>query len=197
MVVAALLTVLGGYLLGSLPTAVVVGRRLGHDPTAEGSGNPGASNVYRTAGRGAGGVVLAGDLAKGAVAAGAGWLLGDHLLGMACGAAAVVGHVLPLGRVRHGGKGVATCAGVVLVLHPIVGVAGAALWVLTAKLSGRPSVASLLLAAAVPAGAAALGAPATEVAVLLGIGVLVVVRHGSNIARLASGTEARIGTGQR
>jgi acyl phosphate:glycerol-3-phosphate acyltransferase len=195
-VVVAILSVLGGYLLGTLPTAAAVGRRAGHDPLTEGSGNPGATNVYRTAGRRAGALVLLGDLCKGALAAGAGWLLGDHLLGVACGAAAVAGHVFPVGLGRRGGKGVATCGGFVLVAYPLVGLGGALLWAAAAKLSRRASVASLVIAVAIPAGVAALGAPAAEVAIVAGVAVVVVGRHASNIARLARGTERPVEAGR-
>jgi glycerol-3-phosphate acyltransferase PlsY len=191
-VVPAMLSVAAGYLLGTLPFAETVAARTGHDPTAEGSGNPGASNVYRTAGKQAGALVLGADMAKGALAAGGGLLAGDHLLGLACGAAAVAGHVFPAGRGRQGGKGVATCAGVVTVLYPGLGAAGAALWAATAKLSGRPSVASLVLAASLAPAAAAAGAPKAEVGLLAGIGALVVLRHQSNIGRLLRGDEGRI-----
>src|SRR5690606_22544211 len=88
--------VVASYAAGTLPTAQLVGRHWGVDPTATGSRNPGATNVYRTAGRRAGALTLVGDLCKGAVAAGAGWALGGHGLGVACGVAAVVGHVLPV-----------------------------------------------------------------------------------------------------
>ena len=84
-----------GYLLGTIPTAERVGRRVGHDPTLEGSGNPGASNVFRTAGARAGAMVFAGDVVKGMVATGIGLAAGDRMLALACGAAAVVGHVAP------------------------------------------------------------------------------------------------------
>lgn len=192
----AILSVLGGYLLGTFPTAAAVGRRAGHDPLTEGSGNPGATNVYRTAGRRAGALVLLGDLCKGAVAAAAGWVVGDHLLGVACGAAAVAGHVVPVGLGRRGGKGVATCAGLVLVTFPLVGLGGALLWAALARLTRRASVASLGLAIAVPVGVAALGAPGLEVAILAGVAVVVVARHGSNIARLARGTERPVEAGR-
>lgn len=185
-----------GYVLGMLPTALIVGRRLGHDPMQEGSHNPGATNVYRTAGRKAGAVVLAGDVAKGAAAAGFGWLVGDHSLGLACGAAAAVGHVAPVLRRFHGGKGVATCAGVVLVLYPLEGAVAAALWAAVAKVTRRPSVASLVLAVAVPSMVAALGASGREVAVLAALAFLVVVRHAGNIVRLAHHTEGPIEAGQ-
>jgi glycerol-3-phosphate acyltransferase PlsY len=194
-VAVAVLLVLGAYSLGTLPTAAIVAGRVGHDPTTEGSGNPGATNVYRTAGRRAGALVLLGDLLKGALAAGAGWLVGDHLLGLACAAAAVAGHVLPATRGFRGGKGVATSAGATLVLLPAVGVVAALVWALVAKVSRRASVASLVAAVGIPFGAAATGAPGVEVALLAGMGAVVVVRHAENIGRLVRGEERRVEVG--
>jgi len=195
-VVVAVLVVVAGYVIGTLPTAVVVGRHAGHDPLREGSQNPGATNVYRTSGRRAGVLVLAGDLLKGALAAGLGWAVGGHLLGVATGAAAVAGHVLPITRLRHGGKGVATCAGMVLVLFPVVGIAAALLWVALARLTHRPSVASLAAAAGIPAGVALTGGRGAEVAIVVSLAVVVVLRHRANIARLAHGTERPVDAGQ-
>ena len=191
----AVLLVVGAYLLGTLPTAAVVARRTGHDPTTEGSGNPGATNVYRTAGRRAGALVLAGDLVKGALAAGVGWLAGDHLLGLVCGAAAVAGHVLPATRRFRGGKGVATSGGVTLVLFPAVGVAAAVVWAVVAKVTRRASVASLVLAVGIPVAAAATGAPAVESILLAVMGLVVLVRHADNIERLVRGTERPVEAG--
>ena len=71
----AWLAVVPAYLLGTFPTAILVGRREGRDPTIEGSGNPGASNALRTMGRRAAALVLVGDVGKGAVAAAAGWAM--------------------------------------------------------------------------------------------------------------------------
>jgi glycerol-3-phosphate acyltransferase PlsY len=148
--------------------------------------------VYRTAGRRAGGVVLVGDVLKGALAAGLGWLAGDHLLGVACATAAVIGHVLPVTRRLRGGKGVATYGGAVLVLFPLHGLVAGVAFALAAKVTRRVSVASLVIAIAVPVVVAATGAPGAEVALLGLITLVVVVRHGGNIARLARGTEAPI-----
>lgn len=191
-----MLFVLAGYVLGTVPTAVLVGRRTGHDPTREGSGNPGATNVYRTAGRRAGVMVLAGDVLKGAAAAAGGWFVGDHLLGLACGAAAVAGHVLPAHRGFRGGKGVATAGGVTLVLFPVVAAVAVVVFALVARIGRRVSTASLVLAVGVPAGAAVTGAPGIEVALLVAVSAVIVLRHAGNIARLARGTESLI-EGQR
>ncbi|HEY5888757.1 MAG TPA: glycerol-3-phosphate acyltransferase, partial [Acidimicrobiales bacterium] len=120
MLGAPLVVVVVAYLVGTFPAAALIGRLTGHDPTAEGSGNPGATNVLRTSGRWAGATVLAIDVAKGALAAGLGLLVGDHTLGVVAGAAAVLGHVAPVGRRFQGGKGVATAAGASAVVFPVL-----------------------------------------------------------------------------
>ena len=99
----AMAWVVAAYLLGTFPTALLVGRGHGVDPTRAGSGNPGATNVLRTAGKRAGVATLAGDVAKGALAAGVGWAVGGHGLGVACGVAAVaLRAVLGSRRCREG-----------------------------------------------------------------------------------------------
>src|SRR5437588_54583 len=138
------------YLLGTFPTALIVARIAGHDPTTEGSHNPGASNVYRLAGARAGAAVFAGDAAKGAVATAAGGAAGGPPLAMACGLAAVVGHVFPAFRRFRGGRGVATAAGVVTVLEPVLALPFAAAWLVVARVSGKASVASMVVVGGVP-----------------------------------------------
>ena len=181
--------VLPAYLLGTYPTAILVGRRAGRDPTQEGSGNPGASNTYRTMGRRAGALVLLGDLCKGAVSSGAGLATGNRAIGVACGLAAVLGHVAPATRRFRGGKGVATGAGMAMVLLPAPAVGLAALWVAAAKVSGTASAASLAVAAGLPIAALAAGRPAGEVVAFAACGGLVVLRHRGNIGRLRRGDE--------
>lgn len=181
-----------GYGLGMLPVAQVVGRRAGVDPTTAGSGNPGASNVYRTAGPRAGVAVFAGDLLKGALATGVGWAAGDRVLGLVCGLAAVLGHVAPVTRRFRGGKGVATAGGVLVVLFPVVALVAVPLWLLVAKVVGKASLASILAVVASAAVVAVLEPPVRE---LVGVGVIalvVVVRHASNIERLLRGEERAI-----
>lgn len=186
--------VAGAYLLGTFPTARLASRRRGVDPTGAGSRNPGATNVYRTAGRRAGVLTLVGDVAKGAAAAGLGWAVGGHGLGVACGVAAVVGHVAPLTRPSRGGKGVATVAGMALVLFPLAAlVSGAAFAVVTA-LTRTVSLGSIAAAVVLPMAAGALGAPGREVAALVVCAVLVIARHRANIGRLWRGEEPHLGT---
>lgn len=205
--------VAGSYLLGTFPSAWLATRRRGVDPTAAGSGNPGATNVYRTAGRGAGVLTLVGDVLKGAGAAALGWAVGGHGLGVACGVAAVVGHVAPLmpgpghtsrfhgrsgrgsgRRVLRGGKGVATVAGMALVLFPLAALVSAAAFGVVTTLSRTVSLGSIAAVAVLPAAAGALGAPGREVAALAGCAVIVIARHRANIGRLWRGEEPHLGT---
>lgn len=185
----AALLVVPAYFLGTFPTGLLVGRRAGHDPTAEGSGNPGATNVARLAGRWAGVAVLLGDLAKGAIAAGVGLAVGGQLLGLACGAAAVAGHVFPVTRRFRGGKGVATASGMVLVCYPAYSLVVGAVFVATALITRRVSAASLAMAVAFPLVLVAADRPGGEILIAAGVSLCVIVRHHANIARLLRGQE--------
>jgi glycerol-3-phosphate acyltransferase PlsY len=180
--------IIASYVLGTFPTArLVVGRAI-----EGGSGNPGASNAYRTAGRRKGLVVLLGDAAKGAAAAGAGYAAAGRPLAFACGAAAVAGHIVPITRPRQGGKGVATAAGMATVLFPLIAPFSAAAWVVAAKLTKKASVGSFAAIAVLPTGVAVTGRPAWELVATLAIGAVVVLRHTSNLKALARGEERSI-----
>jgi acyl phosphate:glycerol-3-phosphate acyltransferase len=181
------------YLLGTFPTALVAGRRQGVDPRRVGSGNPGATNMLRSAGRRAGAITLVGDVAKGALAAGAGWVVGGHAFGVACGLAAVVGHVLPVTRGLRGGKGVATGAGVAAVVFPLPLVASVVAFAVVVRVTRTVSLASMAAVALLPPVAALAGAPAREVAGLVACALLVVFAHRRNIGRLVQGVEPRVG----
>lgn len=178
------LLVVPSYLVGTFPTGQLVGRRAGHDPTAEGSGNPGATNVARVAGRNAGVVVLLVDLLKGALPTAVGLAVGGTFLGLACGAAAVLGHVAPVTRHFRGGKGVATASGMVIVLYPALSLVVGGVFVLTALLTRRVSVASIAMAVALPVVLALGGRPAGEVVLATGVSLCVIARHHENIVRL-------------
>jgi glycerol-3-phosphate acyltransferase PlsY len=183
------LLVVPAYLLGTFPTAILVGRREGRDPTAEGSGNPGASNTFRTMGRRAGAVVLVGDVAKGALAAAMGLATGNRAIGVACGLAAVLGHVAPATRGFRGGKGVATGAGMAVVLLPLPTLVLAVVWAVAVRLFGAASAGSVAVAVGFPVGAALVGRPPGEVLAFAACGVLVVARHRGNLERLRRGEE--------
>jgi glycerol-3-phosphate acyltransferase PlsY len=186
------LVVVAAYLLGTFPTAALIGRVTGHDPTAEGSGNPGATNVLRTSGRWAGVAVLAVDVAKGALAAGLGLLVGDHTLGVVAGAAAVLGHVAPVTRRFGGGKGVATAAGAWAVCFPVLSLVLGVVLLVTVAVTRRVSVGSLVLALLLPVGVALGGWSGIEVLVTAGVSLVVIARHHENIRRLIRREEAPV-----
>lgn len=178
------------HLLGSFPSARLVGRRAGFDPAASGSGNPGATNALRLGGRRAGALVLALDAGKGVVAAAVGLALAGRPAGLLLGASAVTGHVLPAARgFRGGGKGVATAAGVAAVVEPVVALVAGVVFAAVAAAARRASVASLAAAVVVPFGVAAAGRPGAQVAGWSAVAALLVARHAGNIRRLVAGTE--------
>jgi glycerol-3-phosphate acyltransferase PlsY len=187
----ALVTV-AAYLLGTFPSALLAGRAHGVDPTASGSGNPGTTNVLRTAGREAAALTLAGDVGKGVIAAGIGWLVGGHSVGVLCGVAAVIGHVAPFQREFKGGKGVATAAGMVALTAPVTACVGAVVFVWVLALGRIVSLASLVAAFSVPLVAFLVGAPSGEVVAFLVCVVVVVARHRDNLVRLRHGEEPRL-----
>jgi glycerol-3-phosphate acyltransferase PlsY len=188
--------VIGAYLVGTFPTAQLVGARIGIDPTRSGSGNPGATNVLRTGGRRAGAMVFVGDVLKGAVPAAVGLAVGGRDLGVACWVAAVLGHVFPITRRLRGGKGVATAGGGALVLYPVVGLILLAIFALVVRVSRTASLGSIVIAVAMPCLVAIAGRPGWEVAAAAGVSVLVVARHAGNLQRLVRREERSFGSGR-
>ena len=191
---AAAASVVASYLAGAFPTAELVGRAYGRDVHHEGSGKPGATNTYRIAGPQAAAVVMAADVAKGALTARAGRCGGPEL-SAACGLAAVIGHCFPptvRSRRAGGGKGVATTAGMLLAIDPPLGLAAALTWAAVAKGSKRPSLASISTAALLPLAARMLRRPGTEVAAVTVASALIVIRHAGNLSRLVMGTEEEV-----
>lgn len=179
------------YLLGTFPTAVLVARAGGHDVTAEGSGNPGASNVARIMGWKAGLLVMAGDLAKGAIASGVGLVLAGRGVGYVLGILAVLGHTYPVTRRFRGGKGVATAGGMLAVLNPIISLVLAVVWFFAARVMKLASVGSMIVAILFPLGVAIMGRAGWEIGVTSAIAALVVLRHLPNLRRLVRGEELR------
>jgi acyl phosphate:glycerol-3-phosphate acyltransferase len=183
---------LAAYFVGSISFALIAARRRGIDLYAEGSGNPGATNVGRVLGKREGRIVLALDALKGALPYGAAWLVlgGDDPWTAAAGVAAVVGHCLPVWHRFRGGKGAATAAGVLLVGHPAAGLGAVVTYVALKKLTRRASVGSLAGAVVGAAVAVALeGWRAPVAAMALGIAVVVWLRHADNLVRLVRGVE--------
>ena len=191
----SLLAVFIGYLAGSIPFAFLVGRVVrGVDIRYAGSGNVGAANVLRIAGTWSGIFVMLLDAAKGAGAVlfVARLTTGDAAPA-AAGVAAVVGHVYPCWLRFRGGKGVATAAGVFGTLAPLAMIPATMLFVATVWATGYISLGSLVGALSLGPIALAFGAPPAVLIACAATVTLIVFRHRSNISRLASGTERRIG----
>ena len=188
-----LVAVVAGYLIGSIDFAILVARRRGIDIHAEGSGNPGASNVSRVLGKRAGALVMLGDLLKGVVAAGIGEVVGgSELVAFLAGGAAVTGHCFPIWHRFKGGKGVATTVGVLLWTIPGLGLALALLWAGIIAVSRTASLGSLVLVGLAVPGVWLWAEDAWSAVVMAGIAVLVFARHSDNIRRLAGGEERAI-----
>lgn len=185
--------VLLAYLLGTFPSADLVARRHGVDVTTAGSGNPGASNVVRLLGWKAGALVLVLDAAKGAIAAAVGLALDGHRGAWILGVAAVMGHIFPVWRKFKGGRGVATGAGVFIVVYPGVTLVLALVWVVIARGLHKASVASLTVAILAPAIVIVRGGSALDIAIVSAVAVLLVLRHASNLKRLIRGEEHGLG----
>jgi len=177
------------YLVGSFPSAGLIARTQGRDVLHEGSGNPGASNVFRLLGWKAGLVVLLLDLGKGAGAAGVGAAIDGHRGAFILGVAAVIGHVFPATRRFKGGRGVATAAGVMAVIFPLEIAVLAVVWFGIARGLRKASVASIVCAIAFPVIVAARDGSALDLAVTAGLAALVVARHLANVRRLVRGQE--------
>ncbi len=184
------------YLLGTFPSATLVARRRGVDVTAEGSGNPGASNTFRLLGWKAGALVFAMDVLKGVLAALAGLAVDGHRGAYVLGVAAVLGHVLPVTRKFKGGRGVATGAGVMLVIFPLITLAMVVLWVVLARVTHKASVASVTVAIVFPIAVALAGHEAGDIIVISVMALLVVARHLSNLRRLVKGEEHSLDPGR-
>ena len=187
------------YLIGSISFAVVVSKLFGlSDPRSYGSKNPGATNVLRSGNKTAAALTLLGDGAKGWFAVwlaekfGARYGLEDG--GIALVALAVfLGHLWPVFFKFAGGKGVATALGVLLGLSGWLGLAIFATWLLVAYISRYSSLAALVSAALAPFYYALLFGVDEQFFVVLVMGVLLLYRHGKNIANLIAGKESRIG----
>lgn len=196
---ADVLLVVAGYLIGSIPSGVVVVRvARGEDIRAQGSGNIGATNVWRTYGKTLGVPVAVLDVAKGFVPALLGSLVGGDWVGVLAGAAAMLGHARPvyLGFSK-GGKMVATAGGVTFALAPLAAATCLALWIVAFALVRYASVASMVTAAALPVFCFLYGAPGPVVgfAALAAVGVIAL--HHQNIRRLFAGTEPRFDSWRR
>ncbi|MBW9250158.1 MAG: glycerol-3-phosphate 1-O-acyltransferase PlsY [Acidithiobacillus ferriphilus] len=182
----------GGYLVGSIATAILVARALGlGDPRLSGSGNPGATNILRIGGRKAALLTLLGDLIKGVVPIVIARLLGLEDWALATVALATfLGHLYPVFFGFRGGKGVATALGILLALLPVLGLSVLGLWILVFAVTRVSSMAALLAAiGAVPIVFAVSSETSMRVLIMVLV-PLILWRHRSNIRRLLDGSES-------
>ena len=183
-----------GYLLGSIPFALLLTRSRGVDLREVGSRNVGAANVLRAAGVVPAVAVMLLDAAKGAVAVLAARLMTDNLVVvMIAGLAAIVGHVYPAWLGFRGGKGVAAAAGVFAMLAPFPTAIAALVFVGTIFVTRFISAGSIAGALALTVAAAIGSAPGPVVAGAVLAAIIVIHRHRDNVSRLMAGTERRIG----
>ncbi len=197
MLTYLLIALVVGYLLGSLPFGYLVAKARGVDIFATGSRNPGATNVRRVLGHGAGNLVLALDVAKGAAASA--WPLfvaglpSPEPVAVAGLVAAILGHSFSCFTGFRGGKSVATAAGGFAVLFPTGMLITVVVFGLTLAVSRYVSVSSMLGAASLVVSAVALQRSLLLILVSAGAAVFVILRHRANLARLVAGTETKVG----
>ena len=198
MTAAAALCLLASYFVGAIPTGYLAGRLFrGIDLREHGSKNLGATNVYRTLGARYAIPVGLFDIAKGAVPVlvFAPQASDSQLFALACGIAAIVGHVFSVFVRFRGGKGVATAAGVMLGLTPLALGVAALVWLVLVALTGYVSLASIVAAAVLPVAVYLLERPDRPEILWLDalVAAAIIWLHRANIRRLLNGTENRFG----
>ena len=190
------LALIAAYLLGSVPFAMVAARLFGlADPRSYGSGNPGATNVLRSGNKKAALFTLLGDALKGwaAVFVAQQMEFSDGLVGLVA-LAVFFGHLFPIFLKFKGGKGVATAAGVLLALDPLLGLATLGVWLLVAYTLRYSSLSALVAAATAPLIAFFLWGRDPLLAAVAIIAMALIAKHWGNLQRLMAGTEPKIGT---
>lgn len=193
-----LFTAVPAYLLGSVPFGLLFSRLKGHDPRRVGSGNIGATNVVRAAGKGIGIATLAADILKGYLPV----LAALHynqppLIVSLIGFALFVGHLFPVYLRFKGGKGVATALGVFLAINPLVILIGVCVFIPVLLISRYVSLGSLVAVALVPGLLFLFSGPDTYFYLSVIVIGLIVVKHAGNIKRLWLGTENRFSLGSQ
>lgn len=203
--VGFILTALLAYLLGSVPTGFLVGKARGIDIRSIGSGNIGATNVFRALGTPAGIFVLLADALKG-------WLAVAVLANLCCnwaapsasataresfrivaGLCAILGHNYTCWLYFKGGKGIATSAGVLVALVPYALLIILGIWIVVFAATRYVSLASICASGTLPAATWLTGGSVTLIIITAAMAALAIYKHRSNIRRLLDGTENRIG----
>ncbi len=198
MIAEYVAVIVGGYLLGSIPSGLILGRLKGVDVRQYGSGKTGTTNVLRTIGKKYAVIALSADVLKGVIAV----LIGGYIIGspageMAAGFAAIAGHDWSVFIKFQGGRGVATTMGAVLPMEPLAAVASIGIFVFVIALTRYVSLGSMmgtLSAVALVAAFAAVDRVPVEYAIYAGVASgLIMIQHKANLTRLLSGTENKLG----
>jgi glycerol-3-phosphate acyltransferase PlsY len=193
---SAAFAIAAAYLLGSVSFAMIAAKLFGlADPRTYGSGNPGATNVLRTGNKKAALFTLIGDALKGwaAVFAAGQWGLSTAVIGLVA-LAVFFGHLFPIFLRFKGGKGVATSAGVLFALDPLLGLAVAATWLFIAFACRYSSAAAAVAAGLAPVYSALGQGGGGHLAVVGIIAIALIGKHWQNIQRLLAGQESKIGS---
>jgi glycerol-3-phosphate acyltransferase PlsY len=193
MIVTNSILLLCAYCIGSIPTGLLLAKAFGGvDIRTKGSGNIGATNVYRTLGRKIGLLTLVGDCLKGLLPVLAAKALQLPVAWIALiGIAAFLGHIFPIFLRFKGGKGVATALGVFLATSPLAVLGALVVFIVVLVSRKYVSLASIAAAAVMPLLTTLINRDATIVAMSLVISVIVILKHHENIARLRNGTESK------
>ncbi|WP_304363611.1 glycerol-3-phosphate 1-O-acyltransferase PlsY [Jiella sp. LLJ827] len=192
-VLAVILCIAGGYLSGSIPFGLVLGRLFGYgDIRKIGSGNIGATNALRTGNKVMAALTLLGDVLKGTLPVAVALATFGPFYAAIAGVAAFLGHLFPVWLGFKGGKGVATYLGILLGISPIGVLVFALVWLSVAFLTRYSSLAALMATLVVPIVYYLLGYPAAALLTAI-LTVLVYARHHANIRRLLNGSETKIG----
>ncbi|MGB3368295.1 MAG: glycerol-3-phosphate 1-O-acyltransferase PlsY [Acidaminobacteraceae bacterium] len=182
-----------GYLIGSIPCSYLVSRMLGHiDIREHGSGNSGATNVFRTLGKKAGIYAFIGDFLKGLLAA----VIGRYILGeegaLLCSTFAVLGHCYPFTIAFKGGKGVATTIGMIFGINPLIGIVLIGVQIVIIAITRYMSLASIISAAMFPLIVLLMAKESYFLYYSIFLGLFVIYRHRLNLARLLNGSEKKL-----
>jgi len=190
------LAIVAAYLLGSVPFAMISSRIFGlADPRSYGSGNPGATNVLRSGNKKAALVTLIGDALKGWAAVFIAQKMGfsDNVIGLVA-LAVFFGHLFPIFLKFKGGKGVATAAGVLLALDPLLGLAALGTWLFVAFAFRYSSLAAVLAAGLAPVYQVLMHGGNGQTIVVGILALALIGKHWQNLQRLLGGQEAKIGS---
>src|SRR3989304_2000354 len=188
--------IIAAYLIGSIPTGIIVAKIIGApDPRTIGSGNIGATNVGRTAGKAAGIITLIGDILKGfLITSLAFYILGNSPTAVSItGLAVFLGHIYPIFLLFKGGKGVATALGVFLAIGPLQAIIAVILFAVIVAIFRYVSLGSMIAAVSIPILFSLFESTIPYAPLAVIIAVLIVFKHSDNIKRLVNGTENKVG----